>query len=154
MTLLEALLPVAALYWSMHTAVLGPVEVIPVPNRIWQNSAAYDGDTLQLKADNGSAMLVFRVRVEDLDTPEVKSKCPEERRLADIAKREADAFISRGPIVLTHVSPKLDDYGRLLARVAVRFPSGQLHDLSDHLKADPRGIARGYDEGTGRLPWC
>jgi hypothetical protein len=154
MTLLEALLPVAALYWSMHTAVFGPVEVIPVPKRIWQDSAAYDGDTLQLKVDTGLAMLLFMTRIEDLDTPELKSKCPEERRLADIAKREAHAFLSRGPIVMTHVSPKLDDYGRLLARVAVRFPSGKLHDLSDHLKSDARGIARGYDKDAGRLPWC
>jgi micrococcal nuclease len=156
LTLLEILLPVATVFWSWYTAVVGPVEVIPVPKRLWEQSANYDGDTIQLKVDEGVVVLVFTVRVEELDTPEIKGACPEERRLADLAKRATRDFLSRGPIFMTHVSPGLEkqNYGRVLAKIAVRFPSGELKDLAEYLKADPRGIARGYDVDKGRQPWC
>lgn len=152
--LLDVLLPVATVYWAMHTAVFGPIEVTPVPKKIYGNVANYDGDTLQLKVEDGTARLIFMARVAELDTPEVHGNCSEERRLADLAKRETSDFLTRGPVLLTYVAPVPEQYNRVLVSVAVRFPSGQLRDLADHLKSDPRGIARGFDLKIGRLPWC
>ena len=142
------------MYWAMHTAVFGPVEVSPVPKRIYGDVANYDGDTLQLQVDEGDAKLVFMARVAELDTPEVRGGCPEERRLADLAKRETSAFLASGPVLLTYVAPLPEQYSRVLVSVAVRSPSGKLRDLAEHLKSDPRGIARGFDLKIGRQSWC
>jgi hypothetical protein len=48
----------------------------------------------------------------------------------------------------------LEMYGRVLVKLAVKSPSGRLDDLAESLKADPRGIARGFDEKQGRQSWC
>ena len=147
-------MPVAAVFWSMHTAVVGPVEVLPEPKRIWGHVANYDSDTIQFRYDDGLVSLVFTVRLEEIDGPEMRGKCPEERRLADLAKMETSAFIANGPIYLTHVQPSLEMYGRILAKVGRKRLDGTMEDLGERLKTDPRGIARDYDVSDGRQSWC
>jgi micrococcal nuclease len=154
LSLIDVLLPVAALYFSMHTATIGPVPVTPVPKRIWGDVANYDGDTVQLQFNEGVSSVIFTVRIRELDTPEVKASCPEEKTKAQQAKKATTDFLARGPIFLTKVEPSLEMYGRVLASIAVQSPSGRLDDLADSLKADARGIARGYDVNAGRQSWC
>ncbi len=153
MSLIDILMPVAAAYFAAHTALVGPLEVEPVPKRIYGNVANYDGDTLQLKLRDGFAPLVFMVRVLELDTPEMKGACPAERAKAEQAKRFTSDFLTRGPIFLTKVDMNLDRYGRVLASIGVQFPGG-VKDLADGLKSDSRGIARGYEVTEGRQSWC
>jgi endonuclease YncB( thermonuclease family) len=154
MSMIDALLPVAALYFAAQTAVVGPIEVVPEPKRIYGNVANYDGDTMTLRVDDGFVRLVFQARVLELDTPELRGACPEEKTKALQAKKATSDFLARGPLFLTKVDPALDQYGRILASVAAQSPSGRLDDLAAHLKADPRGIARDYDVSVGRLSWC
>lgn len=152
-SLIDVVMPVVALFFSMHTAVIGPVPVTPEVKRIW-NGAAYDGDTLQLRHEAGFIRIIFTVRVLELDTAEISGKCPEEKTKAYQAKDVTNAFIQSGPVFLTKVEPSLEQYGRMLVSVGVQQEDGTMRDLADRLKSDPRQIARGYDKDEGRQPWC
>ena len=154
MSLIDVLLPVAALWLSLQTATVGPVPVTPEPKRIW-GGPMYDGDSGQLRYEEGFSRIIFTVRLLEIDTPELaQAKCPQERAKGDQAKAAATEFLTRGPVFLTHVSPELEMYGRVLVKVGVRMPDGTIKDLAEHLKADPRGIARHYTTATGRQSWC
>jgi len=96
-----------------------------------------DGDTF----DHGSE----RIRIVDIDTPELRSSCAEEGRLARAAKHRLEALLAAGPFELKRLGRDQDRYGRKL-RVVVR--GGR--SLGDVLVAE--GLARTW---TGRRePWC
>ena len=97
-----------------------------------------DGDTFEY----GGA----RIRVADIDTPEVRGRCAHERDLAARATRRMEALLAAGPFELEPISGRDEDrYGRKL-RVVTR--DGQ--SLGDVLVAE--GLARTW---TGRRePWC
>lgn len=98
-----------------------------------------DGDTF----DHDGA----RIRIADIDTPEVQGRCPEETALAARATRRLRVLLAQGPFEL-HELPggrERDQYGREL-RIVTR--GGQ--SLGDVLVAE--GLARTW---TGRRePWC
>jgi micrococcal nuclease len=104
----------------------GPVRVI-------------DGDTF----DYGG----MRVRIADIDTPEVRGQCPEETRLAARATRRMRALLAAGPFELHPLSSGRDEdrYGRKL-RIVTR--GGR--SLGDVLVAE--GLARTWS--GRREPWC
>ncbi|WP_324748871.1 thermonuclease family protein [Sphingomonas sp. LY54] len=96
-----------------------------------------DGDTFWLGED--------KIRVADIDTPEVRGRCPEESALAARATRRMEALLNEGPFELHRVDRDEDRYGRKL-RVVTR--DGR--SLGDRLVAE--GLARTW---TGRRePWC
>lgn len=98
-----------------------------------------DGDTF----DHGG----MRVRIADIDTPEVRGRCAYEVALAGRATRRMRALLSAGPFELHRLGNGRDEdrYGRKL-RIVTR--GGR--SLGDVLVAE--GLARTW---TGRRePWC
>jgi endonuclease YncB( thermonuclease family) len=96
-----------------------------------------DGDTFDYAGE--------RIRIADIDTPEVRGRCPEERAQAALATRRLRALLAAGPFELVRSGRDEDRYGRKL-RVVVR--DGR--SVGDMLVAE--GLARTW---TGRRePWC
>lgn len=97
-----------------------------------------DGDTI----DNHGT----RVRIADIDAPEVHGRCPYETDLAARATSRMRALIDAGPFELHRTGTRdLDIYGREL-----RIVTRDGRSLGDQLVAE--GLARTW---TGhREPWC
>jgi endonuclease YncB( thermonuclease family) len=96
-----------------------------------------DGDTFELDGQ--------RIRIADIDTPEVNGRCPAETALAARATARMSELLSEGPFELGAVGRDEDRYGRKL-RIVIR--DGR--SVGDRLVAE--GLARTW---TGRRePWC
>ncbi len=96
-----------------------------------------DGDTFDLGGE--------RIRIADIDTPEVDARCAEEARLAAAATRRLGVLLAQGPFELVPVERDEDRYGRKL-RMVVR--DGR--SIGDVLVAE--GLARTWS--GRREPWC
>ena len=96
-----------------------------------------DGDTFHYRGE--------KIRIADIDTPEVKGRCAYETRLAARAARRMEELLARGPFELERVGRDEDRYGRKL-RVVTR--NGR--SLGDQLVAE--GLARTWS--GRREPWC
>jgi endonuclease YncB( thermonuclease family) len=69
-----------------------------------------DGDTFTLDGE--------RIRIENIDAPEMQGKCDAERRLAKVTKRELERILAAGSVEM-HRATRKDQYGRTIARVSV-----------------------------------
>jgi micrococcal nuclease len=96
-----------------------------------------DGDTFWYGGE--------KIRVADIDTPEVRGRCAEETELAGRATRRLDALLNAGPFELQRIGRDEDRYGRKL-RIVTR--GGR--SLGDQLVAE--GLARTWS--GRREPWC
>ena len=120
------LLPATAPTAEVALTAAGPVRVI-------------DGDTF----DYGG----MRIRIADIDTPEVQGRCPFETQLAARATQRLRTLLAAGPFEVHQLGNGRDEdsYGRKL-RIVTR--GGR--SLGDVLVAE--GLARTW---TGRRePWC
>jgi len=98
-----------------------------------------DGDTFDYQG--------MRIRVADIDTPEVHGRCAYETELAARATRRMRSLLAAGPFEIHPLASGRDEdrYGRKL-RIVTRGG----HSLGDRLVAE--GLARTW---TGRRePWC
>ena len=97
-----------------------------------------DGDTFHYGGD--------KIRIADIDTPEVRGRCAYEKALAAQATQRLEELLAAGPFELQPIPGRDEDrYGRKL-RVVTR--NGR--SLGDRLVAE--GLARTW---TGRRePWC
>lgn len=96
-----------------------------------------DGDTFRYQGQ--------KIRIADIDTPEIHGRCPSESALAAQATDRMAELLAAGPFELQRVERDEDRYGRKL-RVVTR--NGR--SLGDQLVAE--GLARTW---TGRRePWC
>lgn len=96
-----------------------------------------DGDTFHY---GGS-----KIRIADIDTPEVRGRCPYETALAARATRRLADLLAAGPFELQPIDRDEDRYGRKL-RIVTR--NGR--SLGDQLVAE--GLARTWP--GRREPWC
>lgn len=121
-----------------------PVLPGPIPAEVLE---VLDGDTLTVRAVIWLGQSVeTRVRIDGIDAPEMRSRCPREKDMAEAAREAARRLVGTGMVQLLDVQP--DKYGgRVRARVLVPG-SGDLSDLL--LKA---GMVRPY-HGEHRQPWC
>lgn len=101
--------------------------------RIW------DGDSFLVGRQSGAE----RVRIENIDTPEIDGACAHERRLAVEAKERVAELVQNQKVQV--VRSGKGKYGRTLARLIV---NGE--DVG--LKLVAEGLARPW-EGR-RRPWC
>jgi endonuclease YncB( thermonuclease family) len=120
---------------------VGPFNGQPVAAGVQHGSASVrvvDGDTFWYGDE--------KIRIADIDTPEVKGRCAHESRLAARATDRMSELLQAGPFELRTISGRdVDRYGRKL-RVVTR--GGR--SLGDQLVAE--GLARTW---TGRRePWC
>lgn len=99
---------------------------------------AIDGDTIDCGA--------LRVRLVNVDTPEMAGACPAEIAAAERARSFTAARLAAGPVTIKpdHKRPR-DRYGRALAWVLVEG-----RDIGEDLIAE--GLARRWD--GRRRPWC
>jgi endonuclease YncB( thermonuclease family) len=97
-----------------------------------------DGDTFHYRGE--------KIRVADIDTPEVRGRCPYETALAARATARMTELLHAGPFALEPIPGRDEDrYGRKL-RVVTR--NGR--SLGDQLVAE--GLARTWS--GRREPWC
>lgn len=132
--------------WQEPVAPAAAVEApAPVPDQADGTERVFpaavriiDGDTF----DHGGT----RVRIADIDTPEVRGRCPYETELAARATRRMRALLAAGPFELEPIPGRdVDRYGRKL-RIVTR--GGR--SLGDMLVAE--GLARTWS--GRREPWC
>ena len=100
----------------------------------------YDGDTFTLAGYlpyNESPLYRFSVRLNGIDTPEMKGKTEEEKRDANLAKTELSNMIMNKTVVLMNV--KSEKYGRLLADVYVEGIHVNQHMLDTKLAVSYNG---------------
>lgn len=106
----------------------------PVTLLVW------DGDSFILRDDRGGRE---KIRIENIDAPEIDGRCAAERSVAVEAKNELARLLTGGRIKV--VRSKLDRYGRQLARVV----SGE-GDVGERLVE--QDLARRWD--SWRASWC
>ena len=116
----------------------------PVPARVLN---VIDGDTVVVRARVWLGQdIEIRVRLDGVDAPEIKGRCPRERALAEQARALVAGKLEGGTITLTEI-----EYGKYAGRVVARVATESGEDLSRALlKA---GLARPYGGGR-RLSWC
>lgn len=96
-----------------------------------------DGDTFWYGGD--------KIRIADIDTPEVRGRCPEERAMAARATDRLRSLLAENNFELEQSGRDEDRYGRKL-----RIVTRDGRSIGDMLVAE--GLAR---EWTGRRePWC
>jgi len=106
----------------------------------------YDGDTITIAAKmpyEGSPIFRFSVRLNGIDTPEIKTKSTPEKERAIIARDALSSKIMGKMITLKNVS--LEKYGRLLADV-------YLDDLNLNMWLIENKYAVAYEGGTKHRP--
>jgi endonuclease YncB( thermonuclease family) len=106
-----------------------------------------DGDTFEARVHVWPGIdITTRVRLRDIDAPEFKARCMEERVKAEAARDRLQAMLDEGEVFVSRIA--LDKYGgRVLAAAATRRTA----DVSTALLQ--AGLARSY-EGGRRDGWC
>lgn len=106
-----------------------------------------DGDTIDVRARIWLRQEVeTKVRLLDIDAPELKGHCASERKRALEAKRFVETLLASGALILRDV--RFDKYG---GRVVARIETPDGRDLGRALIE--AGLGRAYD-GHRRQPWC
>ena len=106
-----------------------------------------DGDTIAVRVTIWlNQELTVLVRIRGIDAPEMRSRCAEERDLADRARARLALMTGDGPVVLTNITGE-KYWGRVLADIA----TAEGGDVAAAMLA--AGLARPYSGGT-RLSWC
>ena len=124
---------------------LVPVSVYAVPAQV---NYVIDGDTFSALVNlTADIKISVRVRLRNVDTPEIHGDCEYERNMAQAAKVRLEQIIPIGTIVeLENI--KDDKYlGRIDANVF--NPDGK--DIGNILISE--GLGRKYSGGQ-RKPWC
>jgi endonuclease YncB( thermonuclease family) len=106
-----------------------------------------DGDTIEVRALIWLDQLVTtRVRIRNIDAPELNARCPAEARLAQDSAAALARLLGEGRLLLTDIGR--DKYG---GRVLARVLTAGGRDAGDALRA--AGLARAY-AGKRREGWC
>ena len=106
-----------------------------------------DGDTFEARVTLSSgATITTRIRLRDIDAPELHARCADEFRRAVAAGEALDKLLSEGGVTISNIGQ--DKYpGRIDANVA----TSRTPDVSAALLAG--GYGRPYDGGH-RESWC
>jgi endonuclease YncB( thermonuclease family) len=119
--------------------VSGPVEARVVK--------VHDGDSFSVQAQVWPGTVVsVSIRVRGVDAPELRSRCPFERRLARRSRAELAGLLANGGIRLTNIGGD-KYYGRVLADITLDDGSDLAQVLLD------TGFVRPY-AGKARKRWC
>ncbi len=116
----------------------------PIPAKVLK---VIDGDTVDVRARIWLGQSIeIRVRLDKIDTPEIKGKCALEKDLAQQAKNLVIQKTSDKNVVLRDVH-----YGKFAGRVIGRIEVAGGKDLAETIIAS--GLGRPYAGGK-RQPWC
>jgi endonuclease YncB( thermonuclease family) len=78
----------------------------------------YDGDTITIASKmpyDNSPLYRFHVRLNGIDSPEIKGKNPDEKNVAKLAKEFVSSLVLQKTVTLENIQN--DKYGRILADV-------------------------------------
>jgi micrococcal nuclease len=106
----------------------------------------YDGDTITIASKlpyNNSPVYRFHVRLNGIDSPEIKGKTEEEKAAAHKAQKALENLILHKDVTLKNL--KTEKYGRILADVYIRKIKVNQWMLNNH-------YAVVYDGGTKFSP--
>ena len=111
-------------------------------------TSIYDGDTFRVNINSYPKVIGYRmaIRVNGIDTPEIKGKCKKEKTLARKAKQITVSSL-RGAKVIELRNIQRGKYFRIVADVYVDDKS-----LADLLIQD--NLAVRYDGGAKIKDWC
>lgn len=105
-----------------------------------------DGDTIRVRARIWLGTdIETLVRIEGIDTPELRGKCDEERALAERARSRVAQLATGQQLMLYDIR-----YGKYAGRVVARVEV-QGEDIAERLLIEK--LAHRYDGGK-RRPWC
>jgi len=109
--------------------------------------SVYDGDTFRVNIDGIHPLIGdnIGIRVNNVDTPEIKGKCHSEKKLAIKARDFVASRLKSAKEVLL-VNPKRGKYFRIVADVMI---DGRMLDKM----LLERGLAYQYDGGR-KKSWC
>ena len=115
--------------------------------REYRNNLCYDGDTCYVTAPSLPVPLQnMSIRILGIDTPEIRGKCEEEKKLALEARAFANKMF-RDANSIEFANLDWDKYGgRILADVYIDGKSYKDEIINT-------GLARPYDGGT-KQEWC
>jgi endonuclease YncB( thermonuclease family) len=106
-----------------------------------------DGDTFEARIHLWPGLdITTRVRLRNIDAPELKARCADERTKAEAARDALRAVLDRGEVGISRVM--LDKYG---GRVVADASAANTPDVGAELIA--AGLARRYSGGR-RESWC
>jgi endonuclease YncB( thermonuclease family) len=106
-----------------------------------------DGDTFEARVRAWPRIeVVTKVRLRDIDAPELKGRCVQESEQAQAARDALAAMLAEGSVSIGRVS--LDKYG---GRVLANASTAHTGDVASVLLV--RGHARPY-AGRQRQSWC
>ena len=116
--------------------------------RVDEVTSIYDGDTFRVNINSYPSIIGHRmsIRVNGIDTPEMRGKCTNEKILAREAKQLTVSTL-RGAKVIELRNIKRGKYFRIVADVFVDDIS-----LSERLIDSKLAVA--YDGGTKTKDWC
>lgn len=106
----------------------------------------YDGDTITIASKMPypeSPLYRFSVRLNGIDTPEIKGKNEDEKEIAKKARNELTTLIMNKEVTLKNVQS--EKYGRILAEV-------YLGDICLNDWLIEKKFAVKYDGGTKQIP--
>lgn len=106
-----------------------------------------DGDTIDVRAQVWIGHYIeTRVRLSDLDTPELRGKCDTERQKALEAQDALSGLLRNRKVILTKIQN-----GKFAGRVVAKAHTTDGTNISDFLIK--HGFGQPYDGGK-RLEWC
>lgn len=108
----------------------------------------YDGDTFRVDIDQWPALIGKNapIRINNIDTPELRAKCPYEKQLALLAKRFTQDKLQHANVI----ELKNLNRGKYFRITADVFIDGE--SLADGLLA--AGFAKVYSGKTKKRSWC
>ncbi len=125
--------------------VFASVAANAVPARV---GYIVDGDTFAAQVNlQDDTEISVRVRIRNVDTPEMNGSCTDEVKKATYAKQRLGEIIPVGSVV--ELSDVKDD--KYLGRIDARVADNIGRDVGRLLISE--GVGRKYNGGR-RLPWC
>uniref|UniRef100_A0A6C0EUE9 TNase-like domain-containing protein n=1 Tax=viral metagenome TaxID=1070528 RepID=A0A6C0EUE9_9ZZZZ len=137
---------------------------IPLPTIEWKDTQAfippicegqvikvYDGDTITIAAKlpyNDSLLYRFSIRLNGIDSPEIKGHSEDEKTAAQVSKRALENLILHKYVVLKNKST--EKYGRILADVYIVYEKNDKLHLNKWMLDNRYAVE--YDGGTKKAP--
>ena len=107
-----------------------------------------DGDTFRARVSLWPDLTMeTSIRIAGIDTPELRGKCPQEKKLATEAREALTALLKGHTVFLSHVEP--DKYGGRF--VGVVHTADGVDVARELLK---RGLAATYSGAGSKHNWC
>lgn len=136
-------------YLMVLFLLLSPLLVSAEEIRQIKYLSTYDGDTIKVKieiADLPEVFSIISVRLEGIDTPEIRGSCPLEIEMAHFARDNLAAKLEAAEEVYL-IKVKRDKYFRLLATI-IADDEDVNHWLIE------QGLAVRYSGSGPKKNWC